>query len=570
MASDTQPPAQPRAGHTPPRAGAGSRARALRLACLLAALALQLGHSLPRWDQPLVDGRLHSVWENARFLLAARHSNTPPAPDVRSAAPAWLRVFGTARYDYRPDGSPERLSFYSHHPLLVPALFRAWTAGFGYAPRAARSFALVFSLATTLLLWSYLGRALRGSSWAGALTLLYALLPLPWQYVDVWKYETPANLVLLAAVATLPGAAASAAARLAFLLSLAALGQADWNLYFALPVLLWPLWRRRAEPASRRLLRAAAGVALASLLLNAALLYALGFDLARIGEQGGYRIGGGLHGVSGLARWAGAQLVYLRTNLGWSGVALGGLGLVALLDPQLRRPNRLLHAALCFGLSGLLWISIFRNLSFIHHFVQWSFATGLVLLLAGLLRNAGERWPAPGARVRGALALLACALLALAALEAARLEARTRAAAFGTRGDIAALETLDCERLWIGSGGESGPPGWWESPVVRAAFDPIWRGRAGPVCAVRRIEFARELAAGDLVAVARADASAAALRALLRARFPELRLRERSRSPSFVFLGVASALGARQSSPPGHSGQSRATLPVKRGLRRSR
>lgn len=537
----SQPPgAAARSGNA-----ASARSRAFSLACLLAALGLQLAHSLPRRDGPYVDGRLHVVWENARFLLSAHHSNTAPPDAATRSAPQWLRVFGTAHYDYRPDGSAAQLSYYSHHPLLVPALFRAWTSVLGYAPRAARSFALTFSLATTALLFALLWGALGGSHWAGILTLLYVALPLPYQYVDVWKYETPANLVLLLALASLPAAAGSRAARGVFLGALALLGQADWNLYFALPVLFWPLWRARAVPAALRLWRAALAVALGSVLVNFGLLYALGFDLARAGSQGAFRISGGLHGVAGWLHWAEVQLAFLRTNLGVCGLGVAALGLLALADRRLRRPNSLLHGALCCAVSGLLWISCFRNLSLIHHFVQWSFATGLVLLLGGLLQNAAKEIFPGRPRLPVGLALAAGALLFGVWREAEALERRTLASAFGARADIAALEQLDCQRLLIGTEGLSGPPGWWETPVVAAALDPIWRGRASRACALQRLDLARELRRGDWIAVARAGAGAQQLQRILGERFPAASIGERVQTPNFELLGIAAAPAAR-------------------------
>jgi hypothetical protein len=77
--------------------------------------------------------------------------------------------------------------------------------------------------------------------------------------------------------------------------------------------------------------------------------------------------------------------------------------------------------------------------------------------------------------------------------------------------------------------------------VILAALDPIWRGDGSPRCAVQRVELARKLAAGDVLAVARAGDAARRMQELLPAAPAGLELVARGTSPSFVFLGLEQA-----------------------------
>jgi hypothetical protein len=518
--------------------------RGLGVSLLALALALPLLRVAPRLDEVFVDGRMHLVWENARFLLRAAHSNTEPEPFARRSAPAWLRVFGTATYAYADDGTPSQLSFYSHHPVLVPALFRAWTRAFGTEPAAARSFALLFGALNALALYGFVHSAARSRALAGACALFYTLLPLPYQYVDVWKYETGANFLLLVALREVARAVDDGVPRASLLACLALLPHSDWNVYFAFPLLLWPLWRARRLPAHARVLRRAAIVLGGSSALNFALLYALGFDLATISAQGAQRMNSGAGGMTGWPGWALQQLAFLRANLGWSGVAIAGVVLaLAIARPRLRRANHLFYGALCAAVSGLCWIAVFRNLSWIHPFVQWSFATALVLFVAGVAAN-GLAALRPLARI-GLAAITAVALAATHG-EADASDRRLRALAFGTPEDVAALWPLQCRRLLIAPQAESGPPHYWhESPVVVAALDPIWNRAAGRNCSVQSLEAVRELLPGDVIVAARAGDAAQRVRARVAQRFGGVALAPRALSPSFEFLEPVSGPASR-------------------------
>ena len=120
---------------------------------VLPIMLIQLFLSLPRLNEPILDGRLHWYWCNAFFLLKARHSNTPPPPELAGTRRDVLRIFGMANYTYDTHGRPEEIRLYSHHPILTPTLFRLYTRMLGYDNWVPRSFMLILSLLTTWVLF---------------------------------------------------------------------------------------------------------------------------------------------------------------------------------------------------------------------------------------------------------------------------------------------------------------------------------------------------------------------------------------------------------------------------------
>lgn len=486
-----------------------------------AILALQVLVSLPRLNLPFVDARAHWQHDDALFLLHALHSLDGAVPDAR-------KVFGVARYVYGPDGRPASVTHYSHHPVLTPALFRAWVAATGPAHWSPRLFALLLSLATTWVLFGLLRRLLEDDVLAGALTALYAVLPLYLMYQDAWKHEGLAGLLFFSCARLAVEAPTSRHAAAALPWALAALLQAEWAVWAAGGGLAWLLWRR--QPALGR--RAAVGLA-AGAAAAVGIALVLGFTPERAAKQALYRAGAQLGDV-GFWGWLSGQADYLAFNFGEASVAAFGALLLAAAGGVRGRGTPLGLVALG---AGLAWVGVFRNLSHVHHYAQWYLGIAYVLLAAGALEHLTRAAGVHAARRAAAVALLP--LMALSVRAGWKMERDVRGRVFGQAEDIAVLAGLE-GRVVFDPAGTSGPRDWWVSPNVALYTDPVWKRRALGLAGARggavALDAVESFGAGDrLVALAAPGAADEAARRLAgRAGASTLVVAERS--PSFVYL----------------------------------
>ena len=448
-------------------------------------LCFQVFFSVTRIDEPFLDGELPWYFGNAYFLLRARHCNYDPDLPIGNKYQNALKVFGRGKYNYDEKGEISNLTFYSHHPLLCPTLFRLYTKVFGYGNWVPRSFMLILSLMTSVVLFVFIRRFLKNDWLSAWLTLLYTILPLNFMYMDQWVNENMANLSLLSCFYFLSKASLSQKYRLVFLLNVFFMFQTEWTVYFAAPLILMYLYSKRKEAGYERLVLITGIISILGIAANFAVLYAHGFDLEQIWRVGEIRIGAGIEDM-GIGIWITRQFSFLNMNFEHTNLVLFLVGMIYIFLRKNRQTNMLLFASLLFTFTGICWIGIFKNLSFIHHTAQWPFGLAYILMLAAILADAPQ--DIFGTRQGKAVVIaIAVPIIFLTAWDTYQFREHIRTSTFGSASDIEAIKTFK-KRLVIFSDGRSGPKGWWLTPVIELAQDPIFQGSAKKKSSVVKIE----------------------------------------------------------------------------------
>jgi hypothetical protein len=505
-------------------------------------LLFQLLVSLPRLNLLFVEGRAHWTIDSAYETLHALHS-------LDRAIESPSKVFGVAEYVYDDAGREVGIVHYAHHPVLAAALFRAYARLAGFGHWVPRSFALLFSMGITILLFVLLERELRTPDLAAALTLLYVLLPLNYNYQDAWKHETVATFVVLLNFWLARRLDEGRAVRLAFAASFFLLFQAEWAVY-SIGAGLWIYLFSTRPRRDRRFLFGVLIGAAASVVLNVFILYRLGFDRDAMRAQALYRMSAGMGAV--------APLDWIRRQLGFSALNFTAvnMALLAVLAAwQLSRPRRALRVPLLvFGglsaLATLVWIAVFRNLSYVHHYHQWYLGLGFVLILAGSLDEfvAERKWS--GAQARLAMLTLLLPLLAASAYGSLRLESLIHDGDFASSADIVAIRD-QTRRLVVSSTGAGGPRDWWMSSHIKLYSDPHYKSWASGIPRSRirggfvLIENLKKIdPESDAVVTLKRRSAVTQTAAQLRP-FGVRRLILRSESPTFAFWAVEMDAPAR-------------------------
>gem|GEM_PF-5623014 len=502
---------------------------------------LQLLISLPRINKPFLEGRAHWTADDAYFTLMAMHSLDPAVSDP------W-KVFGLTRYAYDESGRETGLQHYSHHPVLASTLYRAYAGAAGFEHWVPRSFALLFSMGITVLLFLLLRGVLGSVELSAALTFLYVVLPLNFNYQDAWKHEIVATFVVLLNYCLAMRLDGSRLRRIAFLAAFFLLFQAEWAVY-AVGVGLWAYLFSTRPREDRRFLYGLLAVGVVSMLLNVWILYHLGFSGKVAQSQALYRMNKDMSALT-LLGWMKSQWGFLGMNFSRTGMALLAvlvLGWCAGARRFLRTPLAALGGISLF--SGLAWITVFRNLSFSHHYHQWYIGLGYVLLLAGTLEAFRSRWIDSRAwRLRIVLGLLF--LMAVSAWESFRLEALIQEGNFAAPEDIAAVQDEN-SRLIVASDGASGPMQWWIRPPIWLYSDPHYKSlrtgipRSEITGGVVLIEQLKKIdRRTDVVVTLREPQAVSSVAGRLR-RFGVRRLALRRESPAFAFWALETAVPIR-------------------------
>jgi len=485
-------------------------------------VSIQILIAYPRASQPLIDGRLHTDFDTAAFLLRAFHSNDGTIAD-------WRKVFGVATYLYDDRNQPVALDLYANHGVLSPLLLRLYAKLVGYSELTTRSYSLLVSLLTTVAVFGLLKAATRRTVPAFLLTLLYVLLPLKYMYLDRWKYEGMVELVIAATAFCLVERDRHRGFRYGFLVGVFLLFQTDYTAYLpaALMVAYLFLGGRRADDRAlgiRGGLVAAGGVAIAF-----AIQWSLGFDRDAIARALSIRTAGGMDDVS-LWDWLVRHVVQAGSNLEPWHAALMVVALVwaVAVRPGLRNPFVYLGAALV--VSTFVYCLVFRNQSYIHHYVLWNYGLAYVLLLAGILGAT----PAAQRVGEHVWVLVFVPVVALTWMTASATEEEYRRAVFGLADDMAVIRAVD-RRLVYFDDGASGPPGWWGGPVIQLYTDPVFRRSRST--GARNIEGMRDLSPDRDLVVARRDRQAVShVTQYLKDRFGIEGVRVERSTPTFVFL----------------------------------
>ena len=416
---------------------------------------LQVLISLPRLRATLIEDRPRWHNDDASMLLRAIHS-----ADAVRAAP--LAIFGLARYERDGQGKVSGLSHYSHHPVLPAFLFRGFTAVVGYGDWVPGTYALLWSCLITLLLFALSREATGSRELAGALTLLYLLLPLNFNYQDVWKHETVTTAAILGAFLLFRHVERPNARRL-LLPAIFLLFQSGWTAYLPGLALLVLIARRDQSLSMKAALAAAVGI-----LANFAILHALGFTPTEIRHHAGYRMGSDMDLIV-FQDWLSRQLEFLDLNFGQANmVLLAGLALFFLVEPRQRR-SPLTVFGLSVAAATAAWVVCFRNLSQIYHYAQWHLGLAYLLVLTGAMTSLRRE------KVPVQLLLIGLIpLLGLSLYKATTLERAIHVGRFCEPEDLRAIRG-ETHRLIISLDDDSGPKEWWNSPSLLLYSDALYK-----------------------------------------------------------------------------------------------
>ncbi|MBI5883807.1 MAG: glycosyltransferase family 39 protein [Elusimicrobia bacterium] len=433
---------------------------------LASLLLLQILISLPRLNKPFLEGRDLWNYDGATFLLKAIHSQDRELPSR-------LGIFGLKSYTYDPEGAVEGFTHYFHHPTLPSLLFNAYTRVLGFHHWAPRTYALLFSLLTTVVIFFLLRSALGDEGLAAAFTLLYIVLPLNFNYQDAWKHENVAALFVWLCFLCLHHMDKARPYRLAFLAAFFLLFQTGWVAYPVAAGMLLYIFHRSRDRGDLSLAWQALAAALIGIAVNLLILHALGATMENMQGQALGRMTGRMESVS-LRDWAMRQAGFLDSNFTSLNVFLA----LSLLAARAVRGRAASHALTTFGaitLAGTLaYITVFRNQSHTHHYVQWLAGTGILLVFAGAygaLREEGS--VRPQRLLIGAFAVVV-ALLAVSVHGSRRMEAHIHGKSFASAKDIAGIITQK-RRLVVSWDGSSGPESWWATSALSLYTDPFYK-----------------------------------------------------------------------------------------------
>jgi hypothetical protein len=442
-------------------------------------------------------------------------------------------VCGTARYEYDDQGRPKEIRFYSHHPVLAPTLFRLYARILGYENWVPRSFMLILSLFITWVLFLFVRSELKEDRASAFLVLLYTLLPLNFMYLDQWKEMNTGILFVLLCFYLLSRMPGSRIHRILFLICFFLLFQSQWVAYYTAPFMILLLYRNRKEEGWHRMYAHATLVGFLGVAVNFAVLYQLGLNLEEMRAVGAFRTADGMDQI-GISQWLSRQWRYLPMNFGEINLAFYVMGMVYLFVRK-RAPSSLLFlASLAFTVSLICHAGLFRNLSWIHHYVQWPFAPAYILLIATVVSELRKEIPAYN-KARGIRVAVMIALLVFTAAESHQFENSIRGNTFGHASDLEAIRSLQ-QRLIVFSDGRSGPPEWWLGTVMDLARDPLFQGvsKMGPV---ERVESLPDLdPKTDVLVVLNDKEALASLPPYLHERFGIVGLRILRSTQSFTFF----------------------------------
>jgi 4-amino-4-deoxy-L-arabinose transferase-like glycosyltransferase len=361
-----------------PRSRAGWIGLALILLFLLFAFARSI--NLPWAEEDNYYGALYSQ---------AAHNNLRAGLGVTAGVPATL-YFG-------PLPIPAS-GYYVHHPTLLPLLVTGAFAIFGEHEWAARLVPIFCSLASVSLLWLLVFHA-AGPRAATLSALVFAFMPMELHYGDVVNFEPCGFLPMLAALWGLQQWLATAKRRWAWLAAVSCLLAlwVDWPGYlFVLCLAGWLVF----QPGRRWLAWLLLGIAAVSgtlFLLQIRWVNPSAWSdlwtalLMRVGN--GQHTGSGLDAASGphftTAEWCSTVGGDLLGNFQPLPLALALVGAGIIIARWRVAPGRRALGALALPLliTGVLYVVIFRNESFIHDFAPF-YLIGPIALAAGVALDA--------------------------------------------------------------------------------------------------------------------------------------------------------------------------------------
>lgn len=345
----------------------------------------------------------------------AAHNNLRAGLGTTAAVPATL-YFG-------PLPIP-RDAFYVHHPTLLPLLETATFAVLGEAEWSTRLVPVFSSLLSLVLIWLLVGDCVNRRA-AMLSAAVFAFLPMEFHYGDMVDFEPCLVMLMLAALVCLRYWQKGRAiwGWLAALCCLLAVNM-DWPGYlFVLSVTGWFLWK---GPKNKRLF----ALALLGLCGVSGIVFLLQIrhvnpdawtDLLTALKM---RLGNGVGTGSSAAE--AHQAVHFTLGQWWHAVSVNALYADFLYTPWILAGIGVLFivikgkesaglrwagwAAFHMIVTGVLYVVILRNESFIHDFTAF-YLIGSVGILAGLGGEALIRWVEPIVFLRSMRIILIAGLL---------------------------------------------------------------------------------------------------------------------------------------------------------------
>jgi hypothetical protein len=434
----------------------------LTLLLLAIILSVQVCVSIPRLNLPFLDTRLHWYFDNAMFLLMAVHSSDETIDDPR-------KIFGVANYEYNHALQPAKIHFYSNHGVLSPTLFLQFSKLVGFKEYTPRIFSLLVSLCASLLLFLTIKKVLNSNMVAFILTALYVSMPLQSLYMDQMKYSNMEALIFFAflfSVSHLEARPLLRIARITLALSAFLLFHTDYPIFF--PAIAAAIYLLARKTGSSRILVFSMMAGIVSTLL---IQWWLGFGPVNAASK---RIGFDQAGLT-TGSWLQKQWLFLAENFGEVQLFFMGLCLVQIAIKPALLKNFWVYSGFVTFLGTLLYLTVFRNQSSIHHFNQWHLATGYVLMLIGLAQI--YSWAEILERKKRYLFLLP--FLFLNFYQSYDLYKKCRAPEFAKPQDIQQIRAID-KRILYFTDGTSGPHDWWNGPGIKLYKDPIFNGKKTP------------------------------------------------------------------------------------------
>lgn len=432
-------------------------------------LVAQLLWSMPRLDEPFIDGQSHVDYDNANFMRHAAHSVDTSIRDSR-------KLFGVTDYVYDNQGRPNGLDFYNHHGLFSPFLHGCLSYLFGANEATVRGFTLSLSLLTTIAIGLLLFIELQSATQAVLLCLLHAMMPLRLTYLDQWKYEVGVEFVAMFCLAALALTRQrwTPLRYAAFLASFGLLFHTDYAGYL-IAACLW-LWLLsvgfRSQSFACAIHAAISGAV--GILTTLTIQYWLGFDLDEILRTFSSRTSGAMDGLT-IRDVVARQLLHFDFNYGSAClfVMLSGM-LYPLINRQVRF-NLCAAASLIFFTVNLIWMLALRNHSHIHHYAQWWFGSACVFAIAGSSLEFRKVSPDVRHKLRPLILPATIVFYVIVGVTGFTSSQSFHLPSFGTVNDIEVIRSLDSPIVVLNDG-NSGPVEWWSGPVIRTYTDPIVAG----------------------------------------------------------------------------------------------
>ncbi len=490
-------------------------------------LGFQVCISVPRLNLPFVDSRIQWYFDNAFFLNMAVHSHDKTIPDFR-------KIFGVSSYEYNQFQEPVRVQFYNHHSTLGPALHLQFAKMIGFKEHTPRLFSLLLSLLCSILLFFTIHKVLDSSLIAFILTLLYVTMPLQLFYMDQMKLNIVESVVFFSLLFCYSRLLNWKYVPILFLMSAFLIFHTDYPIFLpAIAVAAFIQIRKEpfGEKTSLWFSRMLPVAILAGLVTAGFILLLLGFSPTKMNEVASFRMGLDQPALT-TGLWLKSQWVFLIDNFGEIHLVFIAMSLIWIVTRPSLLKNFWIFSGTATLISTILYLIVFRNQSFGHHFMQWHTATGYILMLVGFAQVYG--WDT-SLRKNRTLAILVIPIFLLNFYQDYDLYKKCLANEFGSRQDIEIIRKIDNRILYFVNGA-SGPPDWWAGPVIRLYKDPIYTRKKLPFPEpISEMTFFQPQ---DFLVIIDNQKAVSFVNDFVRRRHPNAVLETVQKTPTFLFLVI--------------------------------